>query len=505
MEQPIIKIDNFSGGITLSKRLGKDNQFCFGHNLDFTSDPGYLTVGPAWYNVQDAGGGNFSTTEFVEIVYCIKDGNTYLFGDNKKIYYLDSDGNVAVANEDTSLGNFKGAVEFNGYLVYTHRVDASNIYIGTKDLSQAYNAGYNHTFKSGLSDADYLPLFPVGDTLYFGNGQYVGKITDITSSSSVTTNALDLADNWQIRDIDSFGIRYLAIAANYYTSTNRPAKAKIFLWDMSSSSWNDEIIVPESEIKAIKFEGGYLWIWAGKSCNIYAVHETSRTPIKIWQFSREDPTQDLEVYPGAVISRRGTIFFGLSGEQTWPTGVNRRYYRGLTGIYSFPANPNRFSLNIPFYESGYNEDYKAIGVVRDEGDNKLYFSFDDSLGTIWLKREKTKSNELHYSDTGEFESFVYEAPKNKKIVTEAFGIYCDPLPAGCNIDMLYRTEDEQNQSVFSGFSTENATKKIVRKRVEARSLQIILKIRGTNTGTNYTYRPFIKSIFVTGHLEDVSD
>jgi len=71
--------------------------------------------------------------------------------------------------------------------------------------------------------------------------------------------------------------------------------------------------------------------------------------------------------------------------------------------------------------------------------------------------------------------------------------------------MFYRTEDEQNQDVFSGFSTENATKKIVRKRVETRSLQIILKLRGTNTGTNYTYRPFIKSIFVTGHLEDTAD
>jgi len=386
MEEPLIQIDDFKGGMTLSKKLGREDQFCFGYNIDFSSDPGFLTVSPAWYDVQDVNGGNFDTTEFVEIVHCVKDDRAYLFGEDKKIRYIDANGTVSLAESSTSLGDFKGAIEFNNYLVYTHRVDASNIYIGTKDLSQNYNAGYNHTFKSGLADADYLPLFPSGDTLYFGNGQYVGKITDITDSSSVVTNALDLADNWQVRDIDYFGARYLAIAANYYTSTYRPAKSRIFLWNKSSSSWNDEILIPEAEIKAIKYDSGYLWVWAGKSCNLYVIPENSRIATKVWQFSREDPTQNLEVYPAAVVSRRGTIFFGLSGGQTYPTGANRRYYRGRTGIYSFSADPSRFSLNVPFFNSGYNEDYKALGVVRDEGDNKLYFSLDDSF----LKHQRTR-------------------------------------------------------------------------------------------------------------------
>ena len=493
MKNPILLIEDFKGGITLNKKLGRTDQFCFGRGLDFSSEAGYLTVGPAWTRTKNNVGGDFIATEFTHILHCIKDNNAYFLGENTIIYYLDGSGQIVLAADSDQTGVFKGAAEYESYLYY-----AQNTTTGRKDLSLAYNAGYTHNWQT-LNSADYHPMkVSVNKKLYIGNGNDVASWDNTTFMAS----ALDLGDNWQIRCLDDFGHLYLAIGANYYTSTYSSQKCKIFLWDRNSSSWNDEIIIPESEIKAMKFYAGYLWVWAGKSCNLYIISEGSRIATKILQFSREDPTVSFEVYPGAVLARRGTIFFGLSGGQAGLSG--RRDYTNNSGIYSFPANPNQFSLNMPFnggdYIGNYDE-FKGLGLVRDSGDEKIYASFENTAGgIICCEREKTKASELHYSSTGEYFSFIFQSPKNKRIFTESFGVTFDPLPTGCSIGLLYRTETGENNNAFTDFSTANATEKKVYKKVRADCLQLILKVRGAISGTNYSYRPFIKSLFVTGSL-----
>ena len=489
MKNPLIEITDFSGGMTLNKKMGRADQFALGASLDFSSARGYLSPGVAYVRVKADGGSNFATTEFTHILQTIKDGNAWFFGEDTKIYYLDGESELKEASDSDQTGVFKGAAEYKSYLLYMQDTT-----LGAKNLASAYNAGYTHNFKTGFSAADYHPIkTSANNTAYIGNGQYIASVTDPADNGTVSLTALDLADNWQVRCLDDFGYSYLAIGANYVTSTYESSKCKVFLWNRSDASWTDEIIVPENEIKAMKYVAGYLWIWAGKSCNLYVVPDGSRKATKIWQFSREDPTAEFEVYPGAVTARGGTVHFALSGGDAVSI---LRYQAG--GLYSFSANPEKFSLNRPWRYLDYLQDYKGVGLVN----NMIYISHESKISgsDIRTYRENIGANELHYKDIGRYYSYKFPAPKNKRIHTEAFGVTFEPLVAGCNISLYYDGNYGDGAYIFQDFSTTNAEEKIVRFKVIADSLQLTLYIRGTNTGTNYTNRPFIKSIWVTGSL-----
>jgi len=490
MEEPLIQISDFKGGMTLNEKMGRQDQFHIGKNLDFSSKPGYLSVGLDLGYVTFIDSAN-APTEFPWIVSAGKDGNIYFGGDDGAIY------NASGNSLHSDTVGIKGMAEYKDYLYW-----ARDTTLGRYDFSGTWTDGW----QTGLTDADYHPMKVMGGKLYIGHGQYLASYDGTT----FTSTALDLADNWQIRCLDNFGYLYLAIGASYYTSSGTPVKSKIFLWNRESSSWNDEIIIPEAEINAMVYTAGYLWIWAGRSCNIYVVPEGSRQATKIWSFTREEPAEEFEVYPGAVMARRGTVYFGLSD-----VGSNS-YEKNPAGIYSFPAEPDKFSLNLIYYKNGYKERYKGIanhyGV---SGIDTMYFSFRDYIiaGSEYNKLHYEKST--NYGD-GWYYSFQYSAPPNKKISTEAFIVEFEPLPSNCQIS-LYAARKEDTTSggvgkwfthptgwttIFENFSTADATKKVVRKRLDTEALQLKLLIQGDSSSLN---RPFIKSIVVTGHLYDKSD
>jgi len=486
MRTPIIEINDFKGGMTLNPKLGRADQFEKGWNIDFSSKPGFLAPGYAWQAHTYAGSTNLPT-EFRHIIHTIRDGNIYLGGENTIIYYKSTGETIDIGADSDQTGMIKGMAEYKNYLYY-----AQDTTIGRKDLSVAVTAGYTHNWQIALNTADFHPIF-VSTNLKM----YIGLADDVGSwdGTTFTAAALDLGDNWKIRCLDDFGYLYLAIGANYYTGSYKSSKCKIFLWDRTSPSWNDEIEIPEPEIKAIKYGAGYLWVWAGRSGNVYVVPEGSRKATKVWTFVKESPIQDFEVYPGAVLIRGGTIFFGLSDVDTVSAVKNPN------GIYSFPVDPNNFSLNMPFKYADQEIRYKALGLIRGatmtEGDAiyTAYRYYATGAEENRLERERIKTGENFYG-VGSYYSFVYETPKNKKFFTECIGITCDPLPTGCNINLSYKLDGGTLTSVFTGFNTANAIEKKEYKKLKGQTLQLFLIMYG-GTGTN---RPFIKSLYVTGTL-----
>jgi len=503
LKNSLIEINDFKGGATLNEKMGNTDQFHIGTNLDFGSKAGYLTCGYGWTNMQYSSSINMPT-EFQCMLHAMKDGNFYLGGEDTKLYKMSSTGEIDVAVDSDQPGIIRSLAEYYGYLYYIQDTT-----LGRSDLAGTPN--YDHDWQTGLTTADYHSLFISADgKLYGGHGQYIFSYNNTT----FTPSALDLADYWKVRCLADFGYLYLAIGANYYAGSERPQKSKIFLWDRVSTTWQDEIIIPENEIKAMWFASGYLWVIAGRSCNIYVVPEGSRKATKVWTFVKEDPNQEIEVYPNAILSRGGTIYFALSNVDILS------YIKNPAGIYSFPTEPDKFSLNLVRMGGaggGYKEKWKSLGMFREvagTGGDVLFAGWRNyqivSSEYNRLSRENLFNETTPY-DYGIYYSFRYEAPKNKKLFTDAFGVIFDPLPAGCSLDLyVSRDIDVTNvgvgtwintsgwQEIFSTMNIANTREKIIYKRLEGNSLQLKLTITPSSTTKN---RPFIKSLYVTGSLK----
>lgn len=476
--------------MTLNRHKGRIDQFVIGTGVDFSSKRGCLTVGHAFEDVKVGAGGATPTTSMAYILQTSKDGYGYLFGDDTKQYYISAAGaNIFEANDSAQSGVFKGAMEYKEHLLY-----AQDTTIGNKPLSAAATAGWvDNRITADVANVPYHSMYEAPNKVaYICNDNNISSITDPTDSGSFTKSALALPAGWQAVDIDDFGYRYTAIAANFVQGTNEPSKCKIFLWDRSSATtWQDEIEIPETKIKAIKWSAGNLWVWAGKSCNIYVVPETTRKPFKMFQFVREDPTIDLNVYPGAVCVRGGTIYFGLGGL------TSAEAIKDIEGgVYSFPADPNKFSLNRP-YARTWSDNYKGLGIIG----NRLYVSEDQGSSVYRLKTEMLGATDLHYSSQGQAWTFEYKAPVGRQMYIEYVGVEFDKLPSTCSIDVLYvKNGDDTNRTLFQDFDTTGATEKIAKFGERVDSIQFLIKVQGAASGTDYNDRPFIKRFYATGYL-----
>ncbi len=482
MKAPLIEINDFKGGMTLSEKMGRTDQFHTGYQLDFSSKSGKIAPGYAW-RTQVFDGNSYVPDEFQVILATEKDGELYFGADDTKIYRQLDSGTIEVAVDSNQAGAVRSLAEYEEYMYYSQDTT-----VGRSDL---VTPTYTHNWQTGLNTATFHPIWVSSNAqMYIGHGNDVASWDNTT----FTATALDLPIGWEIRTLCDFGNLYLAIGANYgaqYTAT----KSKIFLWNRSDETWNDEIIIPEKEIKAMVFEGGYLWIWAGRSCNLYVVSESSRYPTKVWSFTKEDPGDKFEVYPNAVTTRNGTIYFGLSGVGTTSVSKNP------VAIYSFPADPENFSLNIVLKQN-YDDRIKSLGLFRVETEGDIIYAsiYDASVAN----KELLKCEDLYtapYSDNGIYESFRYYAPKNKRIFTEAFGIQCDPLPADCDIGLAYKKDNDSTWTdvwTTSDFQTDDATEKIVKLGIIANSLKLKMTLGGAISSS--VLRPFVSSIYVTGAL-----
>jgi len=493
MYKSLINITDWSGGMTLNRHKGNANQFTVGYGSDFSSKKGTLSVGHAFEETPQADSNPFTTTEATYMLQTAKDGRGYLFGENTKIYYVSAGvARINEATDSTATGVFKGAMEYKDYLLY-----AQDTTIGNKALTAAVGSGWDFNYVSAnVASVPYHSMYEAPNkTAYICNDVNISSITDPADGdgSSFTEAALILPTGWQARDIDDFGFRYTAVAANHVQGTNESDDCRIFLFDRSGTTWQDEIEIPETKIKAIQWAAGYLWVWAGKGCNIYVIPETSRKAIKIFSFSREDPTIDLEVYPGAVKKRGGTIFFGLNGITT-----NEAIKDIQSGVYSFPSDPNNFSLNLVYQRASVADEYKGLGILF----NTLYVSVDNTdTPAIRIMREMMGATDLHYSVASSAETLEYKAPPGTQMYVEYVGIEFDALPAGCNISCNYtRDSDDTNRVLFSNHTTAGSTEKITKLGRKMNSIQIMPQLKGTITGANYSYRPFVKRIYVTGYL-----
>jgi hypothetical protein len=487
MKKPLILIDDFKGGMTLNPKMGRKDQFYKGWELDFRSRPGFLTTGHKWTTMEYSSSVELPT-EFRSIIQAAYDGKYYFGGEDAKIYEQSASSTIIARLDSDQAGEIRDMEEYEDYMYYRQDTTIGRKSLaGQSDWSDAVN-----NWQTGKTNLTYAPIFAKWDRVFFANGRYLDQYDNTTYTSAKIT----LPAGWKIRCLTDFGNDYLAIVANFYAGSNRSRQTKIFLWNGTSTIFDDMIPIPEVVIKAVIFESGYLWVWAGRSCNIYVIQENSRSATRMHRFNREDPTSDFEVYPNAVTSHDGMIHFALSDVDAISDDHNP------CGVYSFPADPHEFNLNIP-YKQSYKYRFKSLQIINPTGivGPMLYLGerhyITGGSEEKRLYRESIALNEYPYSIGAYWYSFIYSAPKNKKMFTERFGVMCEALPAGTSFRLYYKADNGSWTVATSTINTTNTLEEIVDLRIEANYLQLYLLLTASTSTTN---RPVIKSIFVTGHL-----
>jgi len=484
-KNPIIVIKGWQDGASLNDKLGKRNGFEIGVNADFGSKLGYIAPGYAWRNVQFGGSDNMPT-RFERILH-LTNGEVYFGGQDARIYRNDGLNAIVLARTSTQTGTIVDMVEYKRFLIYAQATTLGRY----GDLTGT--PSWTDNWRTGLANVLFHPLLvSVDDEVYIGNRNRLDRWDGTTYSSGV----MEIGDDgWIIRCLEDFGEQFIAIGASYQKTAGQSLRAKIFLWDREIARWNDEIPIPERDIKAMKLVPGYLWVWAGRSCNVYVIPLNSRTATKMLTFVREEPFGEFEVYPNSIVERGGVIHFALSR-----VGANSRD-KNPCGIYSFPADPTRWSLNIPFTTYfdglGHKERFHSLGILRGSVDtvgDMIFASYWDTINNKqFLFREMAAEADVaSYRNEAIVQSFVFQMPGDRECYLKDFIIRMLPFPLGCSLSLFYQKNRDGNWlPIIENFSTAGKTEIKQNKVIRFDNLQLRIVLRGSLTGLA---RPFVESI-----------
>ena len=289
---------------------------------------------------------------------------TYFFGETGVVFSRSSAG-VYDELGTTSPATLYDAVEFNGDLYYT-----TGSTLGKYTPGAAW-AARDDSFKTLGSDT-FHPLIVIGNDLYVGNVNKIGKVIPGESAGGAVTDTDILLDD--IYTIESLGNRrnnlVIGTRAEGTTAGSFAGQSKIFEWDLTSIEWTIEQEIPEFGISAfMELEGtmifnagsqGMLYTWDGSNARQFR-----RIPGD-WTLGRR-----ARIYKNAHSSYLGRLVFGVSFENGSPL---------QTGIYSLggydPKYPNVFNLEFVSRDGIAAARYLSCATINND------FLFSVSSGAV---------------------------------------------------------------------------------------------------------------------------
>ncbi len=273
-----IIIDNLLGGFAPKyyaegyPSFGNKNQAGAMLNCDITNAGG-IQQGPGLSTLTNGTQAAAVTTLINSIIdYAVTSDVTYGTGGNK-LYKITS---TAVTNAGIWPHTIdKAAVtaelsedvvyyQSNIYYSYNHSGSAGDI--GKYDLNVTFTDAWGSVVPSGagaLTNNPHPMIVGGNDTMYFGNGRYVGSYDGTT----FTNNALDLPTNTVIKSIAWVNDK-LNITANRpgVIGTNKN-NSSIYIWDAISTSWETEVKIM-GEIGGCHVKNGIFYFFYRDISNI---------------------------------------------------------------------------------------------------------------------------------------------------------------------------------------------------------------------------------------------
>lgn len=184
---------------------------------------------------------------------------------NADTYYMDDDGSIyqnttSVITSLTSPGRGGLAVyQPRGgtkYLYYWH----GNTIIGRYgDLEGSPSA--TASWVTGLQSTTIRPVHTFFDTVYYGNKDRIGSISDQAGTATNNSNALDFPSDFKVIDITDDGFYLVAGISDVVAAFG---VNKVVFWNQLDPSWSREWIIPDDYITHVKNVGGVIYV-LGKS------------------------------------------------------------------------------------------------------------------------------------------------------------------------------------------------------------------------------------------------
>lgn len=341
-----------------------------------------------WIDITDAGTGTHTITsvDMGEPMYITSDNKstntTYVQDSNGRVWGEVGGGTpwLLIAG-NTLTGGGKGLVYYSGYLLAFRSGGSISIDVLAADT---FAINYGITWTNGwLTPAinSAAPTFPTrvarDNRIYIGNGTQLDSIRTNTGKTfnpsdattyTYTAGCLTFVANNVVTCLSELGGK-LEVGM----STN-----KVILWDKTSTTFNDQIIIPEYPVYTMSSLENVSYIFAGRLGNIYATNGSSVQKVKQLP---EDITgakfgsTATSCMFGSSIPLNAKIYFTFVGSGT-ADGVYS--FNPATGvlIMESPVSTNSYSLlssNVIYptgtksYICGWNAGNNTLGLDSTQG------------------------------------------------------------------------------------------------------------------------------------------
>lgn len=324
-------------------------------------------------------------------------------------------------------------------------------YIGVIYHDPSTSSASWHAAKVGSLTGVYAIKLLMGQDgyMYFTNGQYIGKITDITGGSSPTvtstSNALDLKKGIYAVSMAELGSRLMIGTQRGYSYSQRHnfTGADIYPWDRVSSSFNLPVRVNENGMNAMISHQNQIYFSAGNDGNIYVTDGTNYQKVKRLPFNRSGfyVASSWVYLNGMCVSQRGNLLVGLSAnyDANSPT---------TTGIWEI-ALQQGYPTHLPYFSRDNNLGQTSnvrFGSVRVLDDNNLAIGVQ-SGSTYELSKTATTLN-TSYTAKWRTEMFMVGTRKSRKSYSNLEFLLTRPLLANQGIKISYRKNLQDDFTVI---------------------------------------------------------
>ena len=417
------------GGIAPSDRMGPENSYSIGNQIDPFREVGYLLPGYSPSTIKDSDTANFDNSKIKNIVPYSPNLDVYIIDSGTKIHRItdfDSDA-ITVADRTLTAGGSHGAhtsLALSDFIIYNVNGtdfgwyswnDDTDADIGRVSLPNTYDddffsSGGNVT--NGVVLIKGLPhpmlVYENADKLYIANGRNLISMTSASTPLADMT-ALQLPFGWIMTTLSQTE-NYIIIGASHVPtitslgSPNRPKKSAVFFWDGSSTSWNRFFLVQDNEIHGIRNHNGILYLLTSKRDRGGVLRVFSGTGFEKVTNIHDGAGDDIdfirgagETFPGLIDSYRNQIIFGSDTSNIYAYGSQER------GSPSGLFNPWRAGTTTQI-----DNHVTAVRVIKS---NKIYAGVSD------VTNNKTSLIKLTsgFDTNAIYKSIYYEFPQSVRI------------------------------------------------------------------------------------------
>lgn len=357
------------------------------------------------------------------------------------------DGSSWINVVGATTGVCRGLVLGNDY-IFRVLVSGSNMIVdryGPLSSSPSWSTNWG-TIRSGETSTRVPTIYGQDDVLYFGIKNKVSSISDVTSSGSINTNALDLPKGYEIQSFAELGAN-LMIGATIGDSVS--SVGDIFPWDRVSSSFNLPIQTGLQGIPIMYTKNNLIYAIGGKYGQLFITNGTTvQQEVKFSELTDDPEVRFRNVGTDVIDAWNSGIVLGF--------GKSAGTDNGPCGVWIMREG-SIFFQTLSFGQV--DTDGFDIGSVIALDEYSYLVAWADFTGANTFGVDVSNPNKRYTSYQAYFDSMVYQVGTKTRPRTFQ-GIYAKfskPLESNQGLKISYRTDSSSNYTEIDAWEYGDGT------------------------------------------------